>query len=156
MIVDIAALVEKGGVYFNVGGTEPEGLIREFLGSIRLPTGLKSEALIKAILERESLMPTAIGHGIAIPHPRSPLISSEEDERIIVAYAREAIPYRALDKQSVYALFFIISSNQKDHLQILSQLSFLFRDKDFRKTLETRPAREELCAAIRRVSAGWN
>jgi PTS system nitrogen regulatory IIA component len=155
-MIDIVSLIERGGVYFNVHGSAPEEVIRGLFKTVRLPAGLESAALTTAILEREALMPTAIGYGIAIPHPRSPQVARDEDERIIVAYTREGIPFQALDKQPVYALFVILSANQRNHLQILSQLSFLFHNKDFRKILETRPAREELCAAIRGVSREWD
>lgn len=155
-MIDIAGLIERGGVFFNVRGDSPEAVIKELVGTARLPGTLDKEALLKAILERESLMPTAVGYGIAIPHPRNPMLSDPADERIIVGYAREGIEYRALDKKPVFALFVILSSSQKDHLQVLSQLSFLFHDKEFRKTLESRPSKEELCAVIRGIRKDWD
>jgi nitrogen PTS system EIIA component len=155
-MIDVASLIERGGVFFNVRGESPESVIKELITTARLPEKLDKEALLKAIIERESLMPTAIGYGIAIPHPRNPMMADSSEERIIVGYSREGIDYRALDKKPVFALFIILSSSQKDHLQILSQLSFLFHDKEFRKTLETRPSKEELCAVTRSIRKGWD
>lgn len=155
-MVDIAAFIERGGVFFNVRGESPEGALRELIQAARLPATLDKEGLLKAVLERESLMSTAVGDGIAIPHPRSPMIPDQGEERIVVAYTKEGVDFRAIDKKRVYALFLILSSNQKDHLQILSQLSFLFHDKAFIKTLETRPSKEELCAVIRAIRKDWD
>jgi len=155
-MIDIAGLIERGGVFFNVRGDSPESVIGELIRTARLPEKLDKKALLTAILERESLMPTAAGYGIAIPHPRTPMMTAPEDERIIVGYAREGIDYRALDKKPVFAVFIILSSAQKDHLQILSQLSFLFHDTEFRKTLETRPSTEELCAVIKGIRKDWD
>jgi nitrogen PTS system EIIA component len=155
-MIDIEGLIERGGVFFNVRGESPESVIKELIRTARLPETLDKQALLTAILERESLMPTAFGYGIAIPHPRNPMMSGPDEERIIVGYAREGIEYRALDKKPVFAIFIILSSTQKDHLQILSQLSFLFHDHEFRKTLETRPSKEELCAVIKNIRKDWN
>lgn len=155
-MVDIAGLIERGGVFFNVRGDDPESVIRELVHAARLPDALGEDALVTAILERESLMPTAVGYGIAIPHPRNPMMSGPDEERIIVGYTREGVEYRALDKKPVFALFIILSSTQKDHLQILSQLSFLFHDHEFRKALETRPSKEELCAFIKGARKDWD
>lgn len=155
-MVDVAAFIERGGVFFNVRGESPQEAIRELIQAARLPAGLDKEALLKAVLERESLMTTAMGEGIAIPHPRTPMIPDQGEERIIVGYTKEGVDFRAIDKKRVFALFLILSADQKDHLQILSQLSFLFHDKVFRKTLETRPSKEELYAVIRGIRKGWD
>lgn len=150
-MISLPDLIGAGGVFFNIAGSSPEEALTALLGSVRLPNGVDREALLTAVLEREELMPTAVGHGIAIPHPRSPMVPTEGEDRIIVAYPRTPLPYRALDKQPVYALFLILSSSQKSHLQILAQLSFLFHDAAFRKALEKKPAKEELAEEIKKA-----
>jgi nitrogen PTS system EIIA component len=154
-MVDLGKLIDRGGVFFNIRGSGPEDVISELIRTVRLPESLQSDAILQAVLERESLAPTAVGHGIAIPHPRNPMCPGPEEERIVVAYAKEGIPFRALDKQPVYVLFLILSATQKSHLQMLSQLSFLFHDKDFRKILELRPDKQELVQAIKALSKAW-
>ncbi len=148
-MISLPDILNSGGVYFNVAGASPEEVLASLIGSVRLPKGLDREALLKAVLEREELMPTAVGHGIAIPHPRAPMVPAEGDDAVIVAYPQAPLAYRALDKEPVYALFLILSSGQKSHLQILAQLSFLFHDESFRKILARKPAKEELLAAVR-------
>ncbi len=150
----IAELIDRGGVYFNIPGEDASEAIAELFKVLRLPPSMDKDAILTAVIEREGLMPTALGKGIAIPHPRSPMAASEDDERIVVAYAKKPIDFRALDKRPVYALFLILSSSQKSHLSILSKLSFILHDEGLRKTLEGKPAKAELCAAIRAFSPG--
>ncbi|MCK7503724.1 MAG: PTS sugar transporter subunit IIA [Desulfobacterales bacterium] len=74
--------INRGGLYYNLGGDDPVAVLRSIVQTASLPAGLDRESLLLAVLERETLMPTALGDGIAIPHPRSPLLSREEDERV--------------------------------------------------------------------------
>jgi nitrogen PTS system EIIA component len=150
----IAELIDRGGVFFNIPGHDSAEAITELFKVLRLPPNMDEDAILGAVLERESLMPTALGMGIAIPHPRSPMAPAEADERIVVAYAKKPIDFRALDEQPVYALFLILSSDQKSHLAILSKLSFLLHDDAFRKFLESKPGKAELRAAIGKFTPG--
>jgi nitrogen PTS system EIIA component len=150
-MIDIAGLIEKGGVYFNLPGINSAEVLTSFIQTIQLPADIDRAGLLTAVLERESLMSTAIGNGIAIPHPRNPVFSEPAEERVVVGYPHQAIDYQALDKTPVKALFLILSSNQRSHLQILSQLSFIFHDDGFKKTLAAKPQKPELLAAIRKL-----
>jgi len=145
----IADLIDRGGVYFNVQGSSPDEAIRGLIEGLRLPPSMDKPALLRAVLERESLMPTALGGGIAIPHPRNPMVGSPGEERIVLGYTRQPIDFRALDDKPVYALFLILSASQKSHLNILSRLSFLLHDQGFNRILERKPAKPELLEAIR-------
>jgi PTS system nitrogen regulatory IIA component len=153
-MTEIAERIERGGIYFNIAGKTAQEAIGELIKAARLPESMDRQALLTAVLQRESLSPTAVGHGISIPHPRNPMAPSLEDERIVVGYARAPIDFGALDKKPVSIVFLIISSSQKSHLNILSRLSFLLHDESFRKILEKKPLKEELAAAIRNFSLG--
>lgn len=42
------------------------------LSLFRPPYGLDHGAVVEALMERESLGPTGVGHGVALPHARLP------------------------------------------------------------------------------------
>jgi PTS system nitrogen regulatory IIA component len=150
-MIDISTLIERGGVYFNLEGESAAEVLTSLINISQLPASVNRADLLKAVLERESLMPTALGNGIAIPHPRNCVLSDQAEERIVVGYPRHPVDYQALDKEPVSSLFLILSADQRSHLQILSQLSFVFHDQDFRKLLATKPQKEELQAAVKRL-----
>jgi nitrogen PTS system EIIA component len=154
-MIDVKRLIDKGGVYFNIGGETPEAAISDAIESIHLPPEIAKETLRNAVLERETLMPTAIGNGIAFPHPRNPIIGAEDLQRIVVCFLKSPINYRALDKKPVFALFLIISASPKHHLQILSQLSYLCRMESFQGLLRQKPSKEELIAFVKRAEKAW-
>ncbi|HET7838608.1 MAG TPA: PTS sugar transporter subunit IIA [Rectinemataceae bacterium] len=153
--VSLAELIERGGVYYNIGGATPMDALREGVRGLVLPKGIDAEALLTAVLEREALMPTAIGNGVAIPHPRSPIVSKAELQRVAVLFLKTPIPYNALDRKPVSVLFLILSADAKTHLAVLAAISHLCQRRDFQELLAERPLREELTAFIARLEASW-
>ncbi|WP_255948880.1 PTS sugar transporter subunit IIA [Brucepastera parasyntrophica] len=94
-------------------------------------------------------MTTSVGFGIALPHPRVPLISGEKDERIFVCYLENEIDFNAMDGVPVNNLFIILSDGSKNHLNVLSNLSYLFQQDQFREILALKPGIKELTAAVK-------
>lgn len=153
--VSLAELVGRGGVYYNISGSTSAEVLSAAIKAVSLPKGLDREALLTAILERESLMPTALGNGIAIPHPRSPMLTDKEQQRVAVFFLKTPIPYNALDRKPVSTLFLILSADAKSHLSILASLSYLCQRKEFLDLLAARPSTEELVKYIAHVEASW-
>ena len=146
----LAGLIRSGGVYYNVGGGAPEAVFADLVSRIDAVPGVERPALLSGLVERERLMTTSVGHGIALPHPRTPLVTRAEDERIFVCYLDKAVNFDAMDGEPVYALFVILSSDPKSHLNILSRLSWLFQQEGFRGVLRKKPDSEELAGVIQR------
>jgi PTS system nitrogen regulatory IIA component len=51
-------------------------------------------------------MPTAIGHGIAIPHPRTPVITVADNTSVSICYLEAPFDFGALDGQEVHNHFY--------------------------------------------------
>ncbi len=148
-------LVVRGGVFYNLSGNTPEEVLRDAIGTIPVPAGVDRERLLTAMLERESLMPTAAGDGIALPHPRSPLVSDPDKQFVAVCFLREPVDWGSLDGKPVGTAILIFSASPKLHLRTLSRVNFLCRQASFRKLLQDRASREELVAAISAAEQTW-
>lgn len=146
----LARKIEKGGVYYGVSGATVEDVYADAIPRLSLPAGVDSTLLLAGLAERERLMTTAIGGGIALPHPRTPLVSSEKDERIYVCFLDKPVSFNAMDGKPVFVLFIILSAGPKSHLNILSRLSWLFQQESFQTILKEKPDTRELADAIRR------
>ncbi len=83
----------------------------------------------KSIHDREKLMSTGIGYGIAIPHARH---SSVKDFVIAVGRSREGIEYESIDDNPVHLIFMIGASDKqdKDYIKLLSKLVLRLKNKD--------------------------
>ncbi|GAB1484501.1 hypothetical protein MASR2M78_33190 [Treponema sp.] len=153
---DLIELVDRGGVFYNLSGNTIEEVLADLISTVPIPKDLSSADLLQAILEREALMPTAVGRGIAIPHPRSPMISDPKEQFVSVCFLQKPIDWQALDGKPVGTLILILSASAKLHLRTLSRVSFLCQQPSFQHLLEQRASREELVAAIAAAERAWS
>ena len=147
---EIIKMIERGGVFYNVSGSNPDEVFADAVPHLPLPEGVSANLLLAGLREREGLMTTSIGSGIALPHPRTPLVSNAEDERIFVCFLDHAINFGALDGKPVYVLFILLSAGSQSHLRALSRLSYLFQQETFRTVLRNKPDTGELITAIKK------
>ena len=152
----IIGMVRSGGVYYYITGATAEEVFTDAVSRVPLPGGVEPEALLTGLLERERLMSTSIGYGVALPHPRVPLVTGPEDERIYVCYLDRGVHFDAMDGLPVHVLFLILSSGSESHLGILSGLSYLLQQQTFRDALRTKPDTEELTAIMETHLQGEN
>lgn len=151
----LADRIRLGGVYKDIDGSSSSEVVRIALEAMPLPTLVDRDVLYSAIMEREALTSTAIGYGIALPHPRNPIISSMQDERVATVFLKHPIEFDALDGKPVFILFFIFSASSKSHLVVLSRLSFLCRTTEFQSFLGTKPSVEALADYVAQKELGW-
>ncbi len=92
------------------------------------------ETMVTAVLDREKLLSTGIGSGIAIPHGRT----NEVDTIIVAAgVAPEPIDFDALDGKPV-SLFFLLlgpGSAAGAHVRALGRISRILRHEAVREDL---------------------
>ncbi len=103
-------LVAKGDVV-HVSGITVEEVFTSVCNQAKLPAGISPENLVEELMDRENVLSTAIGDGIAIPHPRRPLVSNNDENCIIVAYLRTPVNMQAPDAKRVYAMFILLSAS---------------------------------------------
>lgn len=145
----LSEAIGRGGIYYDVAGETIEEVLSE---AVSVMQGIESEAdrqsLYDSLVAREQMMSTGIGNGVAIPHPRTPLTHSSIDPQIAVCFLAEQVDFRAVDKKPVYVLFVLVASSSKQHLQLLSRLSYCLRDNNFLNLLSRVPPPETLIKKI--------
>ena len=153
--VSLTQLLERGGIFTNIEGNTPIEVIKNAVQAMQLPAEVNPESLVFSLIEREELMPTAIGKGIAIPHPRNPIIADIHNECATLCLLRRPIDYHALDNEPVHAVFIILSANSKRHLQILARISFLCQDGSFSDFLRQSPSTSAVLSWIAGRESLW-
>jgi len=153
----LAALVEHGGVHREVGGESMKEVVSAIIGLLPPVPALDREKLRREILEREALISTGVGRGIALPHPRSPMLAggSAEAPMVAIAFPAQPVDWNTQDGSKVRTVFLIISSSVRQHLGTLSKINFLCQQEKFYALIERRAPREEIIAAIGEAEAAW-
>ncbi len=154
--VSIYNLICQGGIYYNIQGITLMEVFRNFISIMNLPEEINPQNLLSTLMEREELMPTSMGNGIAFPHPRSPIITDLKQESISVVFIDKPINYFSVDESSLHTLFIILSANPKRHLEILSKLSFTCQDSLFLKLLQDRSDKNLILDCIQNKENEWN
>jgi len=159
----LADIIEKGGVYSNIGGSSPQAVLTALVSALPLPLTARrlkvpeaGSALLEAVLEREALMPTGIGNGIALPHPRNPVITEESHQFAALAFLDKKVDWHSLDGKPVDTVLLLVSASPKQHLRMLSEITFFCRQDDFFDLLRKRAPLEELLLYLRNAEKNWN
>jgi len=92
------------------------------------------EALLEALLERERLGSTGIGHGVAVPHCR---IAELAVPVIVVGRTECAVDVDAIDGQPARLFFLLIAPEGAAavQVQLLARIARLMRDDQVRRRL---------------------
>ena len=143
----VADLLKDGVVLFDVEGKDTSAIYEKVSNEISLPDGVTKEGVYAALCDRERVMSTAVGYGIALPHCRGTILKDNNDQQISVCYLKDPIDMNAPDARHVFVMFVLLTSNSQTHLQVLSQLASLFKNSEFRQLLEKRAGMDELIKA---------
>jgi PTS system nitrogen regulatory IIA component len=144
--------VRLGGIHYKIEGDSPGELYRNLAGLFPFSPRLSptfQETLHRTLLEREALVSTGIGHGVALPHPRHPREWGLGEPAVGIFFLDHPVDFQALDGQPVYVLFVLLCATVKGHLKMLSQVSHLVNNPKTRTFLQTQPPRTELMEMIR-------
>ena len=100
--------------------------------------GLPVDLTLQALLDRESLGPTGVGHGVALPHAR---LDGLEQVRGVYIALENPLDFGSVDRQPVdviFALFAPIDAGV-DHLKALALVSRTLRQKSVCTKLRANP-----------------
>ncbi len=92
------------------------------------------EKVLEAVLQREAIMSTGIGHGIAIPHGKSEYVTELGG---VLGTRRDGVDFDALDGNSTFIFFLLVSPMDVSgpHIKALAMISRLLKGEEFRQRL---------------------
>jgi len=140
--------IHKGDVITDITSDVKEIVLAQIATRIAPQLKLDPDILTEHLLERERLMPTALGHGFGIPHTKDFLLRSQHDT-VVVVFLQKPINYGSLDKESVHTLFFLLACNDRQHLALLSKIAHLVQSSAMRDILNTHPPKRKLLSSIK-------
>ena len=131
----ITELLKKDSVSLGVRVDSKDAAINYLVDLHARVGNITDKAVFKeGIVKREEGGSTAIGEGIAIPHAKNKAVTKAGLAAMTVP---EGVDYDSLDGQPTNLIFMIAApeGGSDVHLEVLSRLSMLLIDEDFRKEL---------------------
>ena len=100
--------------------------------------GLHAQSVVEALMERETLGPTGVGHGVALPHAR---ITGLEEVVGAFLLLEKPIDFDAVDRQPVDIVFALFAPEEAgvEHLKALALVSRTLRDAGLCTKLRANP-----------------
>lgn len=111
-------------------------------------TDMAPDSILASVREREAVLSTGIGEGVAIPHGKTP----EIDQLVLAAgVAPEPIDFDALDGRPVQLFFLLVGpeSAAGAHVKALSRISRLLRRESLRAGLIAARTPDEFLRVVR-------
>jgi len=131
----LSKFCEENLISFELKTKDKEGVIKELVDLASRSSLVKDKAeLLRAVIEREKLVTTGVGYGVAFPHTKTKAIKG-----IVIAFGRSktGIDFEAMDKKPVY-LFFLIAAPEDvigAHLNVMARLSYIMKSEKNRDAL---------------------
>ncbi|MCC5963978.1 MAG: PTS sugar transporter subunit IIA [Rhodobacteraceae bacterium] len=125
--MDMITLLNPKAVRFLSSATSKKRLFQSIGDVAKSVYGLDQETAISALQERESLGPTGVGHGVAVPHARLDGIDS-----VLGVFFRleKPLDYGSVDKSPVDLVFALFAPREAgvEHLKALAFISRTLRN----------------------------
>jgi len=148
LMIKLSKFCEDDVISFNLKGETKEDIIAELVEiGARSKMVKNKEELLKAVLDREKLVTTGVGYGIAFPHAKTRAVKG-----IVIAFGRknEGVDFDAMDRKPVY-LFFLIAAPEDAigaHLNVMAKLSYLMKSEKNRQKLMKAKYKEDLIEVL--------
>jgi len=107
-----------------------------------------ADGLLEAIFEREQIMSTGIGLGIAIPHAKIPTVT---DFVVGFGKVRGGLDFNSLDGKPVHFIVMIAGPHdqQERYLQLLARITLKLKDAAVRRRLSEADDVEGILEALK-------
>jgi PTS system fructose-specific IIC component len=131
----LSKFCEENLVIFDMKASTKDEAIEELVGLAAGSNMIKDgEMLLQDVKEREELVTTGVGYGVAFPHAKT-----RSAKGIVIAFGRskKGIEFDAMDHKPVQ-LFFLIAAPEDAigaHLNVMARLSYLMKSEDNRAKL---------------------
>jgi mannitol/fructose-specific phosphotransferase system IIA component (Ntr-type) len=100
----------------------------------------------RALLERERVMSTGVGGGVALPHAQSAAV---KEFAVAIGRPREPIDFRAIDEKPVHLVFLAVGPEDRTGLmRVLTRISRLLYTGDLQKKIMKAETPEEVIRLI--------
>lgn len=149
----LSELLTADRIRIPLGGRNKDDLLREL---VELATAGQGPAVgasvLAAVRERETVLSTGIGDGVAVPHGKTTALG---DLTMAAGSIARPVDFDALDGEPVDLFFLLVGpeSAAGGHVRALGRIARLLRRPELRDRLRRAASREEFLDALREAEA---
>ena len=130
-VVPLSRLLKEENVVLQIRpGTKQEVLHQLVQPLLRSKLIDQEKPFVDKLLEREGIVSTAVGKGIAIPHLRHPQENPGGGPVLVVGICREGTNFEAPDGEKTHLFFLLSTDSEVVHLRVLAKVNRIAGRKD--------------------------
>jgi fructose-specific phosphotransferase system IIA component len=127
--IDMVNIIHANCIALDLKGESKEAVIEELVRHLAYKGKLDDfDVVIHDVLQRENIMSTGLEHGIAIPHAKT---DGVRETAVAIGIKKSGVDFGSVDGEKTRIIVLIVSPFKKHnrHLQFLSAISLIFKDK---------------------------
>lgn len=148
-------LLSEKNILTHLSADNKEEVIEELIDLLASQGKISErENVLAAVLERERALSTGVGSGVAVPHAT---ISSISEPAAALGRSTPGVEFSSMDGNPVNLVFLLLAPDGEIalHLKLLSRISRLCNNSDFRRRLLEAPDAGAILEAIRETEIGF-
>lgn len=146
----LTQLIPPDLITLDILPSKKDSILKQLVEPLRTSKILRqSRRFLDLVLERESMVSTAIGHGIALPHPRRPLPGLFKEPNVVLGVCREGTDFEALDHQRTYVFFLLCAPTEDVQLRLLARVIHLGRHEAAIESIKKATTKEAVTEILR-------
>jgi mannitol/fructose-specific phosphotransferase system IIA component (Ntr-type) len=145
--VRLGDVIREADIHLDLAGDSEPDVLGELVAALGLSPE-DSASVLRVVQRRESMGSTGIGHGVAVPHCRTPLV-----DRLHVVFGRQArgVGWCGADAEPVRFIFLLVAPPvevSNDYLPMLGKVARFANDPEARRRLGEISTREKFFQLI--------
>ena len=118
---ELPELMPQSMMNIDLAPGSKQDILRSLIAPMKKKGILRqNRRFLESLVAREQIVSTAIGHGIAIPHPHRTLPGVFKEPRVALGICREGTDFKALDHQRTYVFFVLCAPSEDVQLRLLT------------------------------------
>ncbi|NQU44362.1 PTS sugar transporter subunit IIA [bacterium] len=142
-MTDVQQIIQQADI-FDLQATTKTDAIRELVDVLaKRPEITDPEDFLRSIMDREKVISTGIGIGLAMPHVKIPSVT---DFVLAIGRSSRGIDFDSLDGHPVHIVAMIGASDKQsgEFLKVLAKLVLKLKDKSLRRKVLLTPDPQEV------------
>lgn len=133
--VSVSDLLSRDLIEPDLEASSRDDVFDELIGLLEENGALEfSDEALDALQDREEILSTGIGEGLAIPHAKM-----DEIDEFLAAFARlpDGVDFKSLDGKPAHLVFLLLSPKGEagKHVRVLARVSRILKNASFRERL---------------------
>ena len=144
----LSELLNEQSIRLSLQARDKESAIKELVQILESAHGVNTRGeILSKVLQRESMMSTGIGNGVAIPHGKTRLL-----DHLLAAtgVAPMGIDFDSMDGEPATLFILLVSpeSLRGPHVKALANVSRLLKEESVRAALRTAPTPQDFLRVL--------